>query len=195
MKPNSNRSPRMGTLLARNWWTVALRGVIGILFGIAVIVWPGITLTALVTLFGLFALIGGFLFLIAAIKQRRTDEPWWLLLLEGIFGIAIGIIVFISPGITGLLLLYLIAAWAIISGIFEIVAAIQLRRQIENEWLLAAVGIASLLFGLLLAIWPVAGALAILWVIGAYALIFGVLLLILAFRLRTWKRSEPPILL
>lgn len=192
MKVNSNKRPRMGTLLARNWWSVALRGVIAILFGIAVIVWPGITLAALVTLFGFFALIGGFLFLIAAIRQRRTDEPWWLLLFEGIFGIALGIIVFIWPSITALFLLYLIAAWAIMSGIFEIVAAIQLRRQIEGEWLLAISGIASIIFGFLLAIWPGAGALAILWIIGAYAIFFGVLKLSLAFRLRNWQRREPP---
>ena len=190
MKPSSNRRLRMGTLLARNWWTVALRGFIALLFGIAVFAWPGITLAVLVGLFGFFALIGGFLLLVAAVKQRRTDEPWGLLLLEGLFGIAIGIIVFIWPEITGLFLVYLIAAWAIMSGIFELIAAIQLRRQIRNEWLLAAAAIASLVFGFLLALWPVAGALAILWIIGAYALIFGILFIILAFRLRNWNRGE-----
>lgn len=183
---------RMGTLMARNWWTIALRGLIAVLFGIAVFAWPGISLVVLVNLFGLFALIGGFLFFIAGIKQRRTDEPWWLLLIEGILSIALGIMVFIWPGISGLFLVYFIAAWAIMSGIFELVSAIQLRRQIYNEWLLAAAGIVSLLFGLFIVIWPVAGALAILWVIGAYALIFGVIMLTLAFRLRTWHRREPP---
>lgn len=192
MKSNSHPSQKMGTLLARNWGTVALRGVVAILFGIAVFIWPGITLTSLVTLFGFLALIGGFLFLIAAIRHRRMSEPWWLLLLEGIVGIVIGIVVFSSPEITGLFLVYLIAAWAIISGILQIVAAIQLRRQIVGEWLLITSGIASLLFGLLLAIWPVAGALAVLWVIAAYAIVFGVLQLILAFRLRNWQRREPP---
>lgn len=140
----------------------------------------------------LFALIGGFLFLVAAIKHRRMNEPWWLLLLEGILGIAIGIIVLALPEITGLFLVYVIAAWAIISGIVQIIAAIQLRRQIVGEWLLITSGIASLLFGLLLAIWPVAGVLAVLWVIAAYAILFGVLQLILAFRLRNWQRREPP---
>lgn len=114
MRANSNLSPRMGTLLARNWQSVALRGVIAILFGIAIIVWPGITLATLITFFGLFAIVGGFLLSVAAIRQRRTDEPWWLLLFEGLLGIALGIIVLVYPGITGLFLLYLIAAWAII---------------------------------------------------------------------------------
>lgn len=192
MKPNSYPETRMGTLLARNWQTVAVRGVVAILFGIVVFLWPGITLASLVVLFGFFALIGGFLFLVAAIKHRRMNEPWWLLLLEGILGIAIGIIVLALPEITGLFLVYVIAAWAIISGIVQIIAAIQLRRQIVGEWLLITSGIASLLFGLLLAIWPVAGVLAVLWVIAAYAIFFGVLQLILAFRLRNWQRREPP---
>lgn len=191
MKPESYQRATMGTMLARNWKSIALRGVVAILFGIAIIVWPGISLAALVSLFGFFALIGGFLFIVAAIRQRRTDEPWWLLLLEGILGILVGIIVFSSPGVTGLFLVYLIAAWAVVSGIFQIVTAIQLRHQIEGEWLLIMSGIASLIFGLLLAIWPGAGALAVLWIIGAYIVFFGILQLILAFRLRNWRRSEP----
>lgn len=194
MRSNTNRRLGMGTLLAHNWWTVALRGAIAILFGLAVFVWPGITLAVLVILFGIFAILGGILAL-AALRDRNTDEPWWLLLLEGLLGIAVGIITFIWPGITGLFLLYLIAAWAIVTGIVEIIAAIGLRKQIENEWLLIAAGIASLLFGILLAIRPVAGAVAILWVIGAYAIFFGVLLLVLGFRLRNWNRQEPPIVL
>lgn len=195
MEPNTFQKPRMGTLLARNWWTVASRGLIAVLFGITVLLWPEITLIALVTLFGFFCLISGFLSLVAIFKHRRVDEPWWLLLLEGILGIVIGITVFILPEITGLFLIYLIAAWAITSGILEIVGAIQLRHQIENEWILAVTGIASLLFGLLLIIWPAAGALSILWFIGIYAIVFGILLFILAFRLRNWQQREPPALL
>lgn len=151
MKPESYPT-RMGTLLARNWKSIAVRGVTAILFGIILIVLPGISLAALVSLFGFFALISGLLTIVAAIRQRRTDEPWWLLLLEGILGIIIGIIVFSTPGFAGLFLVYLIAAWAIISGICQIVTAIQLRRQIPGEWLLAVSGVASIIFGLLLAI-------------------------------------------
>lgn len=187
MKSEPNRRARMGTMLARNWKSLAIRGAIAILFGIAIILLPGITIAALVTLFGLFIIVGGFLFLVAGIRQRRTDEPWWLLLLEGILGVAIGIFILIFPSIAALFLVFLIAAWAIMSGIFQIIAAIQLRRQIEGEWLLILSGITSIIFGFLLAIFPSAGALTILWIIGAYTIFFGVLQLIVAFRLRTWR--------
>jgi uncharacterized membrane protein HdeD (DUF308 family) len=177
---------RMGTRLARNWWTVAFRGVIAIIFGLAALFWPDITLTALVFIFGAFVLVSGVLLVIAAFRDGLNHTHAWLLLLEGVIGIAIGIMVFIWPAITALVLLYLIAAWAIVTGVLEIIAAIQVRKEIENEWLLALAGIASVLFGILLIVWPIAGALAILWIIAAYAIVFGVLLLILAFRLRSW---------
>ncbi|YAF94323.1 MAG: HdeD family acid-resistance protein [Nodularia sp. CChRGM 3473] len=181
---------RMGTRLARNWWTVAFRGAIAIIFGLIALFWPEITLTALVFIFAAFVLVSGVLLAIAAFKDGLNHTHAWLMLLEGAIGITIGVLAFIWPGITALVLLYLIAAWAIITGVLEIIAAIQVRKEIENEWLLALAGIASVLFGVLLIIWPVAGALAILWIIAAYALIFGVLLLILAFRLRTWGSNR-----
>lgn len=177
---------RMGTRLARNWWTVALRGAISIIFGLAALFWPDITLTALILIFAAFVLVSGVLLAIAAFRDGLTHTHGWLMLLEGAIGIAIGVMAFISPGITALVLLYLIAAWAIVTGVLEIIAAIQVRKEIENEWLLALAGISSVMFGVLLIIWPIAGALAILWIIAAYAIIFGVLLLILAFRLRSW---------
>jgi uncharacterized membrane protein HdeD (DUF308 family) len=177
---------RMGTRLAKNWWTVALRGAIAIIFGLVALFWPAITLTALVLVFGAFVLLSGVLLAIAAFRDGLNHAHSWLLLLEGAIGIVIGMLAFIWPGITALVLLYLIAAWAMVTGVLEIIAAIQIRKEIENEWLLAIAGIASVLFGVLLIIWPVAGALAILWIIATYATIFGVLLLILAFRLRTW---------
>ncbi|AHJ30112.1 HdeD family acid-resistance protein [Nodularia spumigena CS-584] len=177
---------RMGTRLARNWWTVALRGAIAIIFGLAALFWPDITLTALIFIFAAFVLVSGVLLAIAAFRDGLTHTHGWLMLLEGAIGIAVGIMAFIWPGITALVLLYLIAAWAIVTGVLEIIAAIQVRKEIQNEWLLAIAGIASVLFGVLLLVWPLAGALAILWIIGAYAIIFGILLLILAFRLRSW---------
>ncbi|MDB9303333.1 HdeD family acid-resistance protein [Nodularia spumigena CS-591/12] len=177
---------RMGTRLARNWWTVALRGAIAIVFGLAALFWPDITLTALIFIFAAFVLVSGVLLAIAAFRDGLTHTHGWLMLLEGAIGIAVGIMAFIWPGITALVLLYLIAAWAIVTGVLEIIAAIQIRKEIQNEWLLAIAGIASVLFGVLLLVWPLAGALAILWIIGAYAIIFGILLLILAFRLRSW---------
>lgn len=189
MRPNFDPI-RMGTRLARNWWALALRGAIAILFGFVALFWPSITLTSLVVIFGAFVLAGGILALIMALRDWRADAQGWLLLLQGLIGIAAGVIVFIWPRITALMLLYLIAAWAIVTGIFEIIAAIQLRKEIENEWLLVVAGIASVLFGVLLAIWPGAGALAILWIIAGYAIFFGVLLLILAFRLQNWGKQR-----
>ncbi|MBD2347052.1 HdeD family acid-resistance protein [Anabaena subtropica] len=181
-----HRSLGTGKRLARNWWTVALRGAIAIIFGLVALCWPTLTLTSLVYLFASFWLAGGILLAIAAFQEQLPDIHSKLLLLEGIIGIAVGAIACIYPGITAFVLLYLIAAWAIGTGIFEIIASIQLRRVIENEWLPAVAGVVSLIFGVMLITWPVAQALAILWLIAAYTILFGTLLLILGFRLRSW---------
>ncbi len=179
----------MTDALARNWWALALRGLLAILFGVAVFVWPGISLAVLVLLFGAYAFVDGLFALIAGIRQHGTvgNERWWMLIIEGVAGVVAGVLTFIWPGITALVLLFLIAAWAIVTGFFEIVAAIRLRQEISNEWLLALAGIASVVFGVLVFLQPGAGALAILWLIGAYAIVFGILMLVLAFRLRSWS--------
>ena len=180
----------MVTVLARNWWALVLRGLFAVLFGIIALAWPGITLGALVLLYGAYALADG-VFAIASVMAGRTwGRPWWSLLVEGLVGIAVGIMTFAWPGLTALVLLYLIASWAFVTGIFEIVAAIRLREEIRGEWLLALSGILSVLFGVALVIWPGAGALALIWVIGAYAIAFGVLMIALGFRLRSWSRRE-----
>jgi uncharacterized membrane protein HdeD (DUF308 family) len=179
----------MGTLLARNWWAIVIRGVMAILFGLAVFAFPGISLLGLIVLFGIFAIVSGF-FALMSLKSSPGNESTWMVLLEGITGIAVGIIAFIWPGLTGVVLLYLIATWAIVSGIFEVITAIRLRRQIDNEWFLGLAGGASVIFGILLIAWPAAGAFALLWVIGTYAIFFGVLLVALGLRLRSWKRQE-----
>ena len=171
-------------VLARNWWALALRGVVAILFGLAALVWPGLTLTALVLLFGADALVDGVFAVVAAIARAGRERHWWALLLEGLLGIAAGVVTLAWPGITGLVLLLFIAAWAIITGVVEIVAAIRLRREIEGEFLLGLGGALSVLFGLLLIVRPGAGALAVAWLIGIYAILFGALLLALAVRLR-----------
>jgi uncharacterized membrane protein HdeD (DUF308 family) len=179
--------------LARYWWVLAIRGVAAILFGIAAFVWPGITLTVLVLLFGAYALVDGIFAVVAGISVRKEQERWWLMVLEGVVGIIIGVLTFLYPSITALVLLYFIAAWAIVTGAFEIAAAIRLRREIEGEWLLALAGIASLIFGVLLVIQPGAGALALIWLIGAYAIVFGILMLVLAFRLRGLRDTMRPV--
>ncbi len=175
----------MVTQLARNWWALALRGVCAILFGLAAFLWPGITIAVLVVLFGAYAFVDGIFALVAGVRSAGESERWWVLVLEGVAGILAGVIAFFWPGITAIALVYVIAAWAVVTGVFEIVAAIRLREQIEGEWLLGLSGVASLLLGIALILMPVAGAVAFIWVIGSYAILFGILLIALAFRLRS----------
>ena len=170
-----------------NWWLLALRGLVAVLFGVLAFVWPRATLITLVWLFGAFALVNGLLSLILAAKAPKGYPRIGSLILGGLLGILAGLLTFVMPGITALGLLMLIAAWAIVTGIMEVVAAIRLRKIIANEWLLILAGIASVAFGVILFLQPAAGALALIWWIGAWALIFGILLIVLAFRMRNWK--------
>ncbi len=177
----------MLNILARNWWMIAIRGLVAVIFGLAAIAWPDMTLVVLVMLFGAYALVDGLFAMIAAIRDRTEHRQWWLVLVEGVVGIMAGVLAFIWPGITALALLYLIAGWAIMTGLFEIAAAILLRKELEGEWLLILSGILSLLFGVVLALQPGAGALGIVWLIGVFAILFGTLMIVLAFRLRGWQ--------
>jgi uncharacterized membrane protein HdeD (DUF308 family) len=170
--------------LARNWWIVALRGVLAVLFGVMALLWPGITIASLVLLFGAYALVDGVFAVVGGFSMAGQRERWWVMVLEGIAGILIGLIAFFWPGITTLVLLYFIATWAIVTGIFEVIAAIRLRREIEGEWLMALAGIASILLGVFLILQPAAGAIGLIWWIGSLSIVFGVLLIILSFRLR-----------
>ncbi len=180
--------------LGHNWWAVAIRGLAAIVFGILALVWPGITFTVLVLFWGAYALVDGIFAIISVLTHHAGGMHRWLLLVEGLAGIAAGILTFIWPGLTGLVLLYLIAAWAVVTGVLEILAAIRLRQEITNEWMLAVAGIISVVFGIVIAAFPTAGALAVTWLIGAYAIVFGLLMLYLAFRLRSYagERGQPP---
>jgi uncharacterized membrane protein HdeD (DUF308 family) len=173
----------------QNWWLYAVRGVAAVIFGLLALIWPGQTLLALVLLFGAYALVDGIFSVVAGIAFRRYFERWWAVLLEGIVGIIVGLLAFFWPNITALVLLYLIAAWALITGIFEIVAAIQLRRVITGEWAMILGGLLSILFGILLFVFPAAGAVSVIWVIGIYAIVFGISEIIFAFRLRGLRRE------
>ena len=180
-------SRTLGRLLADTWWLVALRGVAAVIFGILAFVWPKITLLTLIWLFGVYALINGVLALVQAFTGPKEGRRTGTLVFEGIISIAAGVIAILVPGFTALALLLLIAAWAIVGGIFEIVTAVRLRKVISHEWLLIAAGILSVLFGVLLILQPAVGALAMIWWIAGFAIVFGILLVALSFRLRHWR--------
>lgn len=162
------------------------------LFGIVTLLWPGLTLVSLVLLWGFYAVLDGIFVLAAAIGGRREGAPRWALLVIGVVSLAAGIVAFVAPGLTALTLLFVIAAWAIIEGVFEIVAAIELRKVIEHEWLLALTGLGSILFGVLMFIMPGAGALALLWAIATFAIVIGALTIGLGIRLRGMRAHLPP---
>jgi len=176
-------------VVARHWWLVALRGVVSILFGVAAFLWPGITLVVLVAFFGAYMFVDGILALVSALRFRHEGERWVMLVLEGVIGVAIGVVTFLWPGITALAWLYTIAAWAIVTGILEIVVAARLRSILVGWVLLALAGIASIALGVALAAMPLAGLVAWVWLVGAYAIVFGILLVALAFRLRSIASS------
>ena len=170
--------------LAKSWWLVLLRGIAGIVFGVLAFVWPGLTLLTLVILYGAYALVDGVFALIAAFSGGAKPVPTWWLIVVGVAGIAAGIVTFVWPGMTAFVLIIFIGAWAIVHGIFEIVGAVRLRKEIDNEWWLILAGALSVIFGLIVLIAPGAGALGLIWVIGAYSIAFGILLVGLSLRLR-----------
>jgi uncharacterized membrane protein HdeD (DUF308 family) len=177
------------------WWMILMRGIFAILFGIAAFIWPGPTIEMLVLLFGAYALVDGIFAVIVGIQQYGENERWWAVLLEGIAGIVLGVLTLLWPGTTATVLLAFIAAWAIVTGVLEIAAAVWLRKVIEGEWTLILAGALSVLFGVLLMLQPAAGALALVWLIGAYAIVFGMLFSFLAFELgrlgQTIDRAVP----
>ena len=175
--------PSLVHTLARYWWLILLRGIVAIVFGIFAFARPGLTLVTLVLFWGAFTLIDGVLALIHAIMGGNIGSRWWLALV-GLAGIAAGILTFMMPGVTLLLLLWFIAVWSIVLGVFQIVGAIRMRKEIDNEWTLILSGVVSVLFGLILLTAPISGAIGVAWVIGTYAIIFGVLMVLAALRLR-----------
>ena len=174
----------MFDLLAKNWWAFVVRGIFAILFGILAYAWPGITLATLIIFFGAYVLIDGILLVIKTIGNWGERDDRWLLLLEGLLGIGIGVITLVAPGITAVGLLIYIVAWSLATGVLEIAAAIRLRKEIENEWWLILSGVASILFAILLMVFPGAGALGLIWLIATYAIVFGVMLIIAGVKLR-----------
>lgn len=170
--------------LARWWWTFVLRGVLAIAFGILAFFAPGLGIAVLVGLFAAWALIDGAANILAGVRSRGVDRSWWLEILEGVVGIAAGVIALFFPQLAAEALVVIIAAWAIITGLVQVVAAIRLREQISGEFWLGLAGIGSILFGIVLFVFPGAGALSLVWLIGGFALAFGAFLAILGWRLR-----------
>jgi uncharacterized membrane protein HdeD (DUF308 family) len=185
----TGRLPGMGLgsamvhALAKNWWMLLLRGIAAIIFGGLSLAWPGMTLVTLILFYGAYVLVDGVLAIVAAITGGTLAPRWWLAVV-GLLGIAAGLLTFMMPGVTALVLLYFIAGWAIATGVFQIIGAIRLRKEIDNEWLLVLGGLISVLFGGAMFAAPGAGALALVTVIGIYAIIIGVLLVALSFRLK-----------
>jgi uncharacterized membrane protein HdeD (DUF308 family) len=181
----------MSSLLARNWWLLALRGVLAIVFGLIAILLPGVTIAALILLFAAYMLVDAVFAIVAGVRAARRHERWGLLIFEGIADLVAGAIAIFWPLATLLAFVWLLAAWAIVSGGLLFAAAFRLNVT-HGRWLMALSGAASVVWGFLLLVWPFVGAIVLAWWMGAYALVFGVMLLLLAFKLRRQRdRSEP----
>jgi uncharacterized membrane protein HdeD (DUF308 family) len=176
--------PSLLTALARNWWLLLLRGVAAIVFGVLAFLWPGVTLLTLVFFYGAYVLVDGALALWAAVTGAGGMAPRWWLALVGVLGVVAGLLTFFWPGVTALVLIMFMGAWSLVRGVFEIVGAIQLRKEIDNEWMLILGGVLSVIFGLGVMLLPGAGALALIWVIAIYAVAFGIVTVLFALRLR-----------
>jgi uncharacterized membrane protein HdeD (DUF308 family) len=170
--------------MARWWWTFVLRGVLAIVVGVLAFLAPGFGIAMLVGLFAAWALIDGAGSLLAGWRGRGADRSWWLEILEGVVSIVAGLLALLFPVFAADVLVILIGAWAVITGVVEIVMAIRLRDEISGEVWLALAGVASILFGIVLFVFPAAGALSIVWLIGSFAIVFGAFLVLLGWRLR-----------
>ncbi|MCO6505733.1 MAG: HdeD family acid-resistance protein [Snodgrassella sp.] len=176
-------------LLSENWWMVLIRGGAALIFGLLTWFYPFISILIMVMFFGVYALIDGVLGVVIAINGRRTHQDWWLMLIWGMVSILAGIMTFFVPGITWLVLITFIAIWSLVSGILQIIAAIRLRKSIRGEGWMIVAGMLSVLVGIILFVNPVQGGIALTWVIGVYAALFGVMNIALAFRLRRFAAS------
>ena len=177
--------------LPEHWWVVAIRGAVAVVFGALAFAWPGITLAVLILLFGAFAIVSGALEVVAGLSSGG-DHRWWLIG-AGLVGIIAGGVALAWPGVTSVVLLFIIAAWAIVSGILEIIDAIRWRHEMEHEWLALAGGILAVLVGIALMVWPASGLLALVWLIGAFAIVYGISMCVWAWQLRSLEhRPRPP---
>jgi uncharacterized membrane protein HdeD (DUF308 family) len=185
----SGREAAMSALLAQNWWAIALRAVFAIVFGLIALVVPGATILSLVLFFSAYMLVDGVLGIIAAARAAGRDQRWGLLVLEGLLNVATGVVAFVWPGLTAVVFVLMLAVWSLLTGILMVVAAFRLNPAFGRGWLIFS-GIVSVLFGVALAIAPVVGLVVLTWWLGAYAVAFGITLLVLAFKLRGRRDSH-----
>lgn len=179
-------------ILGRTWWLLVLRGVGALIFGGIALLWPDLTVRVIVIVFGAFAIADGIFEIAGGIMGNNSQENRLLRILLGVVSLGAGLVALIWPDITALAILYVIAIWALIIGVMEIIAAFRLRRQIEGEWLLGLSGVISILFGIIAIIFPGAGILSLTWLVGIYAILFGAMLIALGFRLRSWFKQHEP---
>jgi uncharacterized membrane protein HdeD (DUF308 family) len=172
----------------RMWWLVLIRGIAAVIFGILALVWPGLTLYVLVIFFGAYAIVSGIASLMAGFRHDARSRGW--LIASGVLGVLAGIVAFVWPGITSLALLWVVAFWAIFSGVSEIVAGVQMRKVIDNEWMLIVGGVLSVIFGVLLIVWPGAGLITLAWLIGVFAILYGIAMAALSFRVKNLSSAR-----
>lgn len=176
--------PSMSIMLHRSWWVLLLRGVVAIIFGVLTWMQPAASAAALVLVFGAYVFVDGLLGIYAAFKSRQQSRHWWVVLLWGLTGVVVGVLTAINPAITALVLTIYIGVWALMTGVLQIIAALRLRKEIQGEWVLVLGGLLSVVFGIFVLMQPGAGMMAMLWVLATYAVIFGVLMVILAFKIK-----------
>jgi uncharacterized membrane protein HdeD (DUF308 family) len=186
---DSPELPGILDILGRTWWVMLLRGIAAIVFGVIAVAWPGLTVFVLVILFGAYTLADGIIEIWSGLQARNVHDRWWVEILIGLAGVVAGILVMTWPGVSALALMYVIAAWMVVTGVLQIIQAIRLRQEISNEWLLGLSGALSLLLGAYFFAFPGSGAISLVWVIGIYAIMFGILLMIFSFRVKNLKNG------
>ncbi|KRW94883.1 HdeD family acid-resistance protein [Paracoccus sp. MKU1] len=176
-------------VMADHWWVPLLRGIAAILFGLLALIWPGLTVYALLLVFGAYAIFDGAMAIVTAFRRKSSDDRWWAWALDGALSLLIGLMALFWPEATALAFIIWMAAWGVVAGVFRIIAAIRLRDEIEGEWALGLSGLLLMAWGVLLALVPAAGLLSIAWLIGLFALLIGVVMIVLALRLRGLKST------
>lgn len=171
------------------WWAVVLRGAVAVLFGAATLIWPGLTLGVLIVLYGIYAVVDGAFGLLGLLSGARPEHPWWVRLLDALVSLGAGLVALFWPGITSLALLWLVAGWALAKGVLQIILAVSLRRRMSNVRLLALAGVISVILGIVYVLFPQAGILSLVWVLGLYALVYGIVLFARGLALRVARRA------